>query len=241
MPTADPAAQRRLLDLAAVDLAAAAAGHRRDTLPELAVVAEAESRGNDLAGRLVLARTEVGDLDQAARKLDEEIEQVRSRAARDSARMAGGGVPAKELEGLEHEIASLARRQATLEDQALELMEQREGADAVQSAIQAELAEVTVTAEAARSRRDDLVADIDDELARLASQRAAIVADLPADLVTLYQRIRGTGKVAAGELRGETCSACRMHVDRAALEEIRSAPADSVQRCPECGAILIRG
>jgi predicted nucleic acid-binding Zn-ribbon protein len=241
VPTADPAAQRRLLDVAAIDQAATAAGHRRNSLPELAVIADAQARTDALGSRLVVVRTEIGDLDREARKLDDEIEQVRGRAARDAARMAGGGVPAKELEGLEHEIVSLARRQSTLEDQALELMEQREAAAAVQAGVEADLTEVTGTAEAAAQRRDDSFADIDDELARLDTQRTAIVADLPAELMAVYERIRGTGKVAAGELRGETCSACRMHVDRVALAELRSAPPDSVQRCPECGAILVRG
>jgi hypothetical protein len=241
VPTADPAAQRRLLDIAATDRAIRAANHRRSTVPELAVIADAESRVDQLTGSLVLARTEVGDLDLAGRKLDDEIEQVRARAARDVKRMTGGGIPSKELEGLEHEITSLARRQATLEDQALELMEQREAADAVESGVVAELAAVNATADAARSRRDDAVADIDDELRRLDEERTGLADGLPEDLLALYERIRATGKVAAGELRAETCSACRMRIDRVALGELRSAPADSVQRCPECGAILVRG
>ena len=134
--------------------------------------------------------------------------------------MTAGACPAKELEGLEHEIASLARRQAILEDRALELMEQREAADTVEAAVGAELAQVTAAAEAARSGRDAAVGDLDDELKRLAAQRASLVDGLPADLIALYERVRATGQVAAGELRGETCSACRMHIDRVALGEV---------------------
>ena len=204
MPTADPAAQRRLLDVAATDRAILAANHRRATVPELAVIADAEARADKLNGSLVLARTEVGDLDLATRKLDDEIEQVRARAARDVTRMTDGGIPSKELEGLEHEIASLARRQATLEDQALELMEQREAADAVESGVVAELAVVQVTADAARSRRDDAVADIDDELRRLGGERTALADGLPQDLLAVYGRVRATRKVAAGAGFGPT-------------------------------------
>jgi predicted nucleic acid-binding Zn-ribbon protein len=32
-----------------------------------------------------------------------------------------------------------------------------------------------------------------------------------------------------------------MGLDRQSLEEIRTAAPDSVRRCPECGAILVRG
>jgi predicted nucleic acid-binding Zn-ribbon protein len=230
-----------LLDVAAIDQAAGAAEHRRVTLPEHAAIAQLQARAAELDTKLVVARTEGSDLDRDARKLDDEIEQVRGRAARDVARMTAGAGPAKELESLEHEIASLARRQAILEDRALELMEQREAADTVEAAVGAELAQVTAAAEVAKSGRDAAVGDLDDELKRLAAQRASLVDGLPADLMALYERIRSTGRVAAGELRAETCSACRMHIDRVALGEVRSAAADAVQRCPECGAILIRG
>jgi predicted nucleic acid-binding Zn-ribbon protein len=241
VPSADPAVQRRLLDVAANDQRVAAATHRRATLPELAVITDAERRTDELTARLVVARTEIGDLERDARKLDDEIEQVRARSARDATRLSAGSGPARELENLQHEIASLARRQNALEDQALELMEQREAADGVQAGIRSELDQVGAEADAARSRRDEAVADIDAELARLSGERAGLTVDMPADLVALYERIRATGRVAAGELRGETCSACRMHIDRVALGELRAALPESVLRCPECGAILIRG
>ena len=109
---------------------ASAAEHRRRTLPELALIATGHRRVDELRNAGVLAQTEIGDLDRAARKLDNEIDAVRARAKRDADRLAAGAAPAKDLENMQHEIVSLARRQATLEDEALELMERREVADA---------------------------------------------------------------------------------------------------------------
>ena len=205
MPTADPAAQRRLLDIAAIDQQAAAAQHRRSSLPELAVLATAAARTDELNGRLVMAGAEVSDLDRAARKLDDEVEQVRARSARDAARLASGAGAARELEGLEHEIASLARRQSALEDQELELMEQREAAEAVVASLRTDLSAVAADADAARTRRDDQFVDIDDELARLTSKRSELVSGIPEDVRALYDRIRASGKVAEGALRGAQC------------------------------------
>jgi len=241
VPTADPAAQRLLLDLAEVDQAADAAAHRRASLPELTVIADGAARIDDLSGRLVLAQADVGDLDRAGRKLDDEIDAVRARSSRDKQRLISGAVPAKELESLQSEVESLARRQATLEDEALELMERREGADAAMVQAQTELDAAMAEVDDASTSRDEQFAAIDAELADLAGRRATLVAGVPQDLLALYERIRGGGKVAAGALTGERCGACRMALDRQSLEEIRTAAADSVQRCPECSAILVRG
>lgn len=241
MPTADPAAQQTLLDLADVDRALEAAQHRRASLPELAVIADGAGRIDELNGRLVLAQTEIGDLDRAARKLDDEIDAVRARAARDTERLTSGAAGPKELESLQSEVESLARRQGTLEDDALELMEKRETADAAMAQVQADLDAVMADVAAATGRRDDAFADIDDEVGRLATRRDELTGGLPGDLLALYERIRAAGKVAAGALAGGRCGACRMALDRQFLEEIRTASPDSVQRCPECGAILVRG
>ena len=46
---------------------------------------------------------------------------MRTRAQRDTDRLAAGIGPAKDLENMQHELTSLARRQSTLEDDALEL------------------------------------------------------------------------------------------------------------------------
>ncbi|MBN9611237.1 MAG: hypothetical protein J0I11_18210 [Actinobacteria bacterium] len=240
MPTADLAARRALLKLAATDRQADAAAHDRGTLPEIGVISDGSKRAAELAGKIALAQAEVSDIDAAARKLDAEIDSVRARAARDNERLTSGGAASKELESLQREVESLARRQATLEDEALELMERREVAAAALAAVESELAGVTADVEAATVRRDDRWADIDDEIARLSVQRAALVADVPPDVLAIYTRVRGAGKVAAAALVGDRCGGCQMTLDRQSLEEIRSAADDAVARCPECSAILVR-
>jgi predicted nucleic acid-binding Zn-ribbon protein len=209
---ADPFVQRRLLDVARIDQAVAAAEHRRRTLPELAQIADGAATVERLRGAVVRGQAEIGDLDRESRKLDNEIEQVRGRA----------------------------RRQSTLEDEALELMERREVADAQQSTIESDLATARAELAAAERRRDDAIADIDDELRRAAAERAGLVEPMPADLLSLYEQIRSRGRTAAAALNGSRCEACRMDLDRSALNDIWAAGPDDVVRCTECGAILIR-
>ena len=240
MPKADPFAQRRLLDLAGLDRSLAAAAHRRATLPELTEIAAVQARLEELAGAAVLARTEVGDLDRDARKLDREIDSVRDRAARDAERLTSGSAGAKELENLTHEISSLGRRQSVLEDEALELMERRETADAELSRVDAETAARHSGLTAATDRRDVAFAEVDEQTSRLTGERTALLAALPEVLVTLYERILRSGKIAAAELRGGRCEACRIDLDTFEVSALRAAPPDDVLRCSECGAILVR-
>lgn len=237
---ADPFLQRRLLDVARIDQAVAAAEHRRRTLPELAQIADDTATVQKLRGALVLQQAEIGDLDRDARKLDNEIDAVRTRAKRDTDRLAAGSAPAKDLENMQHELTSLARRQSTLEDDALELMERREQADAEVARTEADLAAAQDRLAAAEQRRGDAVADIDDELKRATTERAGLLDGMPADLIKLYEQIRARGRTAAGALNGARCEACRMDLDRSALNDIWAAGPDAVVRCTECGAILIR-
>jgi predicted nucleic acid-binding Zn-ribbon protein len=240
VPQADPADQRLLLNLAATDRAIASANHRRAGLPELAIIATGAERVAALRSVRVTAETEVDDLQRNAEKLDAEIDQVRARADRDASRMATGSGPAKDLTSLQHEIDTLARRQSDLEDRALELMERRETADAALAAATAAYQSAAAEIGAAEVRRDDQFADIDDELARLNATRVVQAAGLPDALLVLYDRIRSSGKVGAAQLNGSQCQACRLSLDAVALGEIRSAAADQVVRCPECGAVLVR-
>ncbi len=65
-----------------------------------------------------------GDLKREQAKADADVEQVRSRIARDRSRLDAGQVNSpRELENLQSEIESLLRRQSDLEDVELDVME----------------------------------------------------------------------------------------------------------------------
>lgn len=238
---ADPAAQLRLIDLQALDAALARAEHRRRTLPELAAIAAAEEKLTGLRGSLVRAETEAGDLDRELRRMETDVEQVRARAARDQQRMQSGAVPAKELESLQHEVESLARRQSDLEDLELEVMEKREEAEGRLTALRADVAQVTAEIETAAAARDEAYAEIDAAAARDTADRARLATELPADLLALYDRIRqASGGVGAAVLFQRRCEGCRLELAGSELRAVRAAAPDDVLRCENCGRILVR-
>ncbi|MGW5645129.1 zinc ribbon domain-containing protein [Saccharopolyspora sp. NPDC003752] len=236
---ADPAVQRRLLDLAEADAELNRVEHRRRTLPELEQIGQAEGEVRAKRDELVVAQTAFSDLDREVKRLENEVDQVRARERRDRDLMAAGA-SAKQLEDLEHELQTLARRQGILEDEQLEVMEQREALETNVTKSREAVAAAEERLADIQSRRDEALADLEVAETRRKTERDLITKAMPADLLALYERIRAQRGVAAGLLQGARCGACRIELDRSALTEVREAAADDVVRCEECGAILVR-
>jgi predicted nucleic acid-binding Zn-ribbon protein len=238
---ASPETQLRLLELADLDAELSRLEHRRRTLPEAAEVARIEARDAELADAIVAAQTTERDLAREQAKAEADVEQVRTRAARDRQRMEAGQVSSpRELESLQSEIASLVRRQAELEDVELEVMERREAAQKSAGSLTGERTELTATLEKVTARRDELLAEIAGQAGKAAGQRAAVAADMPADLTALYERMRAQHGVGAAALRGGRCEGCHLALNTVDLNRIRAAAPDEVLRCEECRRILVR-
>jgi predicted nucleic acid-binding Zn-ribbon protein len=238
---ADPAAQRRLLDLAAVDAELTRAAHRRRSLPELLEVEQADKSLKSARDAMVAAETAVSDLDRDIRKLEAEIEQVRTREDRDRGLLDSGSISSgKQLEDLQHELATLRRRQTVLEDELLEVMERREATAADLERGGVALADIEQRRLDAVRRRDEALADLGSTEEHGAQERRILLGGLPVDLVSLYERIRTRNGTGAALVREGRCGACRLELDRTAIGHLREAASDEVVRCEECGVVLVR-
>lgn len=239
---AEPAAQARLLDLQRLDLEIQHLDHRAATLPEVAEATRLAELADRLDGELIAAQTRLSDAERAQRKAESDVDQVRSRAARDTERLESGRITnGKELQNLQSEIASLSRRQGELEEVVLEAMEQVE-------ALNAEVARLTAAAEDSRvgytevvARRDTATAGIGLDRARVVDNRRRVSEDIPEGLLSLYDKLRVQyGGVAAAPLRHGRCEGCKLVLSPAEIGEIRAAADDEVVRCEECRRILVR-
>ena len=237
---ADPEAQRRLLDVQAIDTSLAQLAHRLRTLPEIAELERVSREVAALDDQRIRAQVGVDDIDRDIARLEKDIEQVRARADRDRGRLDDGRGPARELEALQHELATLTRRQTELEDAELELMEQREQAQGELDGIEQRLAGARDERVAIEQRRDEVFADVAKEQEWKRAARVPLVADLPTDLVQLYEKIRESTGVGAALLRAGRCEGCRLDLSGSERSRVRSAPPDEVIRCEECRRILVR-
>lgn len=192
--------------------------------------------------RLRDMRIRADDLAEDQRKADDDVEQVRARRDRDRKRVDEGLVTnPKDLERLQHELVALERRISTLEDTELEVMEQLEEVQRDRDQLEAQLAASDEKLGQLGSTRDDKAAGIESELTDVQQQRDALVADLPDDLVALYEKLRANkAGVGAAELRAQQCGGCRLTLDHAEIASIKQTAADEVVRCEECQRILVR-
>ncbi|WP_219470203.1 zinc ribbon domain-containing protein [Nonomuraea rhizosphaerae] len=238
---AAPEAQKRLLDLADLDSVVDRLAHRRRTLPELAEIDEQSKRFAKLATEVIEAETEAGDLAREQTKAENDVDTVRTRADRDQKRLDSGAVTSpKDLASLQSEITSLHKRQGDLEDVVLEIMERREAADTKVTDLSAKRDELAATRAAAEDRRDTALAEIDKEAGEIQARRAGVADEIPADLMTLYTKLKGQYGVGAAMLRAGRCQGCKVALSIAEMNRIKAAPHDEVLRCDECRRILVR-
>jgi uncharacterized protein len=239
---ASPEAQLRLLELADIDAELGRIEHRRRSLPEHEQIIRLEARDSELRDSIAALTARGSDLSREQAKAEADVEQVRSRIERDRQRLDGGLVSSpKELENLQSEVGSLQRRQSDLEEIVLDVMERREGSQASldqatqeRSALQGELATVTAA-------RDAALGELAEQAGKAADHRAAVISDLPGDLIDLYDKLRVQhGGVGAAALRHRQCQGCHLTMNTVDLNAIRSAPDDEVLRCEECRRILVR-
>ena len=238
---ADHFEQQKLLELAAEDVALTQLTHRGRTLPEVAAVEAAAEAERTFAGDVVRAETQARDLGREVKRMESDVETVRAREEKDQKLLDSGSVSPKEMTNLQHELASLKRRQSDLEDQELELMERLEVAETTLAAAQSGLEQARADLERAQQLRDDALADIADSTKRHEAARAEVADGLSAPLLTLYDRIRTqTGSTGAAMLKARQCQGCRIELYGNELSAVRNADPHEVVRCENCGRILVR-
>ncbi len=216
--------------------------HRRSALPEHA---ELDSLAKDLAqlrDLLVAAQTEESDTAREQTKAEQDVDQVRQRAVRDQQRLDSGAVTSpKDLENLQREIASLAKRQGDLEDVVLDVMERRESAQERVTELTGRVSAVETRTGESRAKRDTAQESIDAESADVTKERAAVAASVPADLLKLYEKLREQQDgVGAARLFQRRCEGCQLELNITELNDVRAAAPDAVVRCENCRRILVR-
>ena len=153
--------QRSLAEVVEIDAELARMAHRRAHLPEFQRYDEVQAQHRTANDRVATLQLALEDLQAQVTRFESEIDAVRKREDRDRSLLQSGTPDAKQLSDLQHELDTLQRRQSSLEDSLLEVMEQREELQINQTreltsidSLQAELASV-------QQARDEALAEID--------------------------------------------------------------------------------
>ena len=235
---ADPADQRKLLDLADLDARIRHDERVAGNPPQATEVRDLIAQRAALTQELSTRANARDDLTAEIARLESDVKVVDARIARDTERLSASSNP-KQAQGFESELTALARRKSDLEDLEIALMERLESADAAVAEQEALIAETNARGAELSAEAKRVVAEATERLEGARRDREAVAGSVPADLVALYERLAARGN-GAGLLRGGACEACRMVLPPSDLANLRRAQTDEVVFCPECGAILVR-
>jgi predicted nucleic acid-binding Zn-ribbon protein len=237
---AELAQQRSLLELAELDAELARLSHRVAHLPEQQSYDAVRADHHEATDRLAALAIALEDVDAQVTRFESEIDGVRQREDRDRKLLDSGTTNPKQLEELQHELETLERRQSSLEDSLLEVMERLEQLGGDQTLEVAKIDALQADLAAAERARDEAIAEIERVRNGQAARREQIVAMLDSGLVQLYERQRKVSGAGAARLLGRRCGACRIELDRGEMARISAAPEDDIIRCSECQTILLR-
>lgn len=230
-----------LLEVQGSDTATDQLRHRRANLAERTELAAIAARTTEVEAELaetVRRRDEVLGR-QAA--VEAAIESAGSRIKEIEGRLYSGQVSAtKDILAMTAEVESLRARRSSLEDDLLGTMEEEEPLGARIAELEAARAGLGSEAGARQASLAAAEQVIDAELAEVAAVRRAQAAQLPGDLLAIYEQLRARlGGEGAARVSGRSCSGCHLTLPAQEVERIKRAGPDDLVLCEQCGRILV--
>ena len=233
--------QNLLIELQKIDTTIISCGVRLANLPEIEQIKAIHKRLEDAVIELKVVETELEDVSIDLRRSEVDVEAVVDRMKKDESRLNSGAASPKELEQTQHELATLAKRKAELEDGELEIMMRF---DSVKKRLD-ELASDEVGLKQLELelnvRLENSKSEINLELESAKATRAALVPQIETSLYELYEKVRSSANgIGAALLIGNKCDGCHLEINAIERERIKGLDAEEVLRCEECRRILVR-
>lgn len=196
-------------------------------------------------GELVMARaskeeteTRLQQAQKRQKELELELASVNDKARRSEQRLYSGKVQnTKELRDLQEGVAALGRRQATLEDEILEVMMAVEEAQAEDEEVGAVLADVASEWEETVTTLQQEQNELAMRLNKLLELREEQVARIEHPLLQSYRAVgeRRRG-VAVTAVKDGVCEVCAVRIS---ANKVQAARMGEVATCGSCGRILV--
>ncbi|WP_026460168.1 zinc ribbon domain-containing protein [Schaalia suimastitidis] len=233
--------QLQLLELQALDQRESALRHTRDHHPAHATVRELAARADDLKRAIINQSAVRADITREAARIEAEIEKVTARRDRQQGRVDKGEVPLRDISAMQHEIAQMNQRLASLESDQLSAEERLEASDKATSDMKAQMEAITADAEKVKADFLADMADADNELRAVIAKRRELAASLGQALVAEYERSREkNGALAVVEVRNGLVQGIGTDLSPAELDVIRRTPADQLYWTEDTGQIVVR-
>lgn len=228
-----------LLQLQRVDSTIDRLQARLAHLPEQAALDALEARARELDAEIAERQAVFDEVSTRQRRLDFEVDTLVQKIKAESGRLYSGVVSnAKELQDISREVEALKRRKSVLEDNDLEVMEERDGVEKELEALTTERSSLAAEIERGRVARDAAAGETGLQLTSAEAERQRWVPRVDPQLLQVYDTIRASkGGVGAAAMVDGTCQGCHMRLPAQEAERVRTA--GGLVRCDECQRILV--
>ena len=238
---ASPEQQSLIFELQLLDNEIMQANTKLKSLPEIEQLLHIDKRIVTATDELATVKAESDQIALELRRGEVDVETVTDRIKKDEARLASGNATPKELEQLQHEVATLRKRQEALEEIELEIMVRSEAITERTKILTTDLASLETLKAEINQRLTTASGEINTVITNKQSDREKVVVKIEKPLIDLYEKIRtASGGVAAAALVGNKCNGCNLAINAVEMERIKSLAKDELLRCEECRRILVR-
>ena len=176
------------------------------------------------------------DLKHQQHSAEWEIDDLTSKIKTTEGQLYSGKITnPKELTGLQHEVETLKSRRDQVENDALEILDRVEQAEAGIAALNGELEKLKGEWQ---SQQQQLSAEIDQlksKLADLRQKRQRLADEIDPQAIELYQRLRNHKGQAVSRVEQGICHGCRISLSSSELQQARGG---NLVQCSSCGRIL---
>ena len=235
-------AYEQILAIQALDLNLRQLEHRHRSHPTREQLAAVEAEISEVDETLAEIAERHHDLERQRKRLEDEAAIMADKRTAIDGKLYGGKVTAsKELLALQDEATMLLTKQTELEDQELELMETLEGVEGERASAGDRRRELDERRAAIQSELDAALAEIEAEVVDLQGRRVEAVAGSDPTLLASYESRKDQfDGVAVARLVNGACDGCHIRLSAVALDQMGKMAEGAVVNCEECGRLLVR-
>jgi predicted nucleic acid-binding Zn-ribbon protein len=226
---ASSAQQSHILELQLLDSEVMQANTKLKSLPEIEQLLHIDKRITSANEELAQVKAEADQIALELRRGEVDVETVTDRIKKD------------ELEQLQHEVESLKKRQADLEEIELEIMVKNEAIQSRLNTLTTDLASLETLKTEINQRLTTASTEINLLILSKTTARNEVSTRIEKPLLDIYEKVRtSTGGVGAATLIGDKCGGCNLTINAVEMNRIKALAKDELLRCEECRRILVR-
>jgi hypothetical protein len=229
---------RALLPVQAIDNLIAQLEHRKLQLPERPAAAAAQRALQVALAEATKSKSRQSEISKEVNRLESRGKDLDVKKAKYETQLKSV-IAMREVEALQHEIASVNAEHSALDDAELLLLDENETLDKQLLDSHTTLPSLESSAAEAGAQLTAAVAATDAEIVAARAERITLVAATDAESLALYEGIRARmSSAAVAEILKGSCGGCHTSLsvkEQAEMKKIADTP-DAV--CPYCGCLL---